>query len=136
MNAKFCPFWPEKTKFLKIFKKFLRFFWSKSQWKIDFFINFHEIFRRFLPLLESIYLWKITPDFYNVCRFRGRGVPPVPPLPTPRNYLWHNWEDRYNGQKLHNFSFCFYWENIIGKFLFKKFNEANLWSNGMFFHLE
>ena len=81
IHAKFCAFGPEKTDFLKIFKKILRFFDQNLYGKLTFFVNIHENSSIILAQLRKYYLWKITLDFYNknLSVSGGGDVPPVPP---------------------------------------------------------
>ena len=75
--------WTKNEENFEKFQENCEIFWSKSLWKIDFFIDFLDFWLR----SESIDLWKITPDFYsNLSDFGGgRSGRPPPPLPTP---LW------------------------------------------------
>ena len=84
MPAKPCAVGPKMKKVLKNFQIF-EIFWSKSLWKIEFF-------HRFLLTISwssasspkvSIYLWKITQDFYNnFSDFLGGGT-------FRTNLYWH-----------------------------------------------
>ena len=66
LPAKLCGFGLRVKGILKKFKKNLRFF-DQNLWKVDFF----HIFLLNISWIsdsaphEHIYLWKITPDFYN-----------------------------------------------------------------------
>ena len=84
LPAKPCAFGPRMKRNLKIFKKILRFFWTKPLWKIEFFTIFTKYFLDFWLRSENIDLLMITPDFYNnFSGFGGGGnVPAFPPPPT------------------------------------------------------
>ena len=57
--------WTKSEEKLEKFRENFEIFCSKSLWKIAFFTIFTKYFLDFCLLTESIYLWKITPDFYN-----------------------------------------------------------------------
>ena len=80
--AKLCAFGPEMKKTLKSFKKILRFF-DQNLYGKWFFSQFStKYFFAFCLLSESIYLWKITPDFYNnISDFGVGGTFRRPPPP-------------------------------------------------------
>ena len=85
--------------FEKISRKLVDFS-SKSLWKIDFFTFFTKYFLDFWLLSKSIYLWKITPDFYNnFSDFVGRGERSS--VPPSRRYSKDNSCSYQNCQKLH-----------------------------------
>ena len=63
--AKTCAFRQKVKKTLKNFKKILRFFDQNLAGKLNFFTFFTKYFFDFWLLSQSIYLWKIKPDFYN-----------------------------------------------------------------------
>ena len=78
-------FGPKVKRTLKNFEKYLRFFEENLYWKLTFSQFFTKYVLDFWLPSESIYLWNITPDFYNNCSdFCGRNVPAFlpPPLPT------------------------------------------------------
>ena len=71
--------WTKNEVNFEKFQENFKMFWSKSLFTI-----FTRYFLDFLLLSESIYLWKIRPDFYNnFSDFGGGGRSGVPaPLPT------------------------------------------------------
>ena len=65
----------------------LRFFDQSLYGKLTFFTIFTKYFVDFCLLSESIYLWKITPDFYNnFSDFGGGGRSGVHPAPDATDY--------------------------------------------------
>ena len=80
--AKSCAFWPKWRELWKISRKFKDYlikismeYWLFSQFFTKYFLDFWL-------RSESIYLWKIMPDFYNNFSDFGGGRSGVPPLPT------------------------------------------------------
>ena len=65
-------------KFRKIWRKCWNFLIKISMENWLFFTIFTKYFLEFCLLSESIYPWKITPDFYNFSDFGGRGRSGVP----------------------------------------------------------
>ena len=62
------------------FQENVEIFLSKSLWKIYIFHMFSKYFLDFWLRSESIYPWKITPDFYTIFPISGgggrSGIPP------------------------------------------------------------
>ena len=77
VRAKCCAFWPKNEENFEIF-------WSKSLWKIDFFSHFLLNISWISGTSPKVYvyLWNITPDFYNNFSDFGANVPAFR-LPTP-----------------------------------------------------
>ena len=72
--------WSRKDRYFEDFKENFEIFWSKSLWKIDFFVNFHEISStisasapKVLPLEDNT---RFLQQFF---RFRGGTFPLCPP---------------------------------------------------------
>ena len=93
-----CKTWRVCTKILKKTlknsKKILRFFDQNLHGKLTFLTFFTNIFLDFLLLSQSIYLGKITPDFYNNFSDFGGDVQNVP---TYWRRLWNRYSEGATG---------------------------------------
>ena len=86
LPTRFCTLEPKMKRALKIFKKILSFFDQNLYWKLTFFTVSIKYLLDFLLRSEIIYLWKITPDFYNnFSDFGGGGAATFQRSP-PRRY--------------------------------------------------
>ena len=72
--------WTKSEENFEIFQEKFEIFWSKYLWKIEFFHNVLLNISWSSASSDSIYSWKITPDFFN--NFPISGGVPVLHLPT------------------------------------------------------
>ena len=95
LPAKFCAFGPKWREFWKFSRKFWDFLIQISMENWLFSQFFTKYFLDFLLRSESIYLWKITPDFYNKLSDFGGGTfrrsPPPLPDPTASPRMMKQW---------------------------------------------
>ena len=130
LPAKFCAVGPKMKKFWKFSRKFwdLLIKISMENWLIHIFSKY---FLDFWLLSESIYLWKITPDFYNNFSYfweRERsGVPPLPTLLTSLGKFSKSSPENCSSNRINNFPLSgLNWVNIKKFIFFLNWTSVNI----------